>query len=181
MATELEHIALANRNHDALCVLLAAKDKHPEWVATIAFYKALQIVEATFANKGIGHGHGHTKRLQLLQDKKNGYAALVKHYEALIEASEVARYLGGKTAPAFSQFSDYMSMADVKTDLLSKRLMNVETHARAFLSAQAKADLKKITDETALLAVAAAQASSVGSTGSGGSVPPSPSPPPSTL
>lgn len=45
MATELEHIELANRNHEALRVLLAADDDHPEWVATIAFYKALQILE----------------------------------------------------------------------------------------------------------------------------------------
>lgn len=146
MATESEHIALANRNHDALCVLLGADDEHPEWVATIAFYKALQIVEATFAFKSIGHGHGHSKRLEILQYSKHGYASLCKHYEALLEASEVARYLGCRTSSAgYSSFTSYMPMADVKTDLLQKRLMNVETHAKAFLSDKAKRDLKQIS------------------------------------
>ena len=72
MANEASHIALANRNHDALGALLNASDEHPEWVATIAFYKALQIVEAAFATAGHGHGHGHSKRLVILQDRKNG-------------------------------------------------------------------------------------------------------------
>lgn len=154
MATELEHIALANRNHDALCALLRTGDEHPEWVATIAFYKALQILEAAFDTKGLGHGHGHAKRLALLQDQRNGFVPLCKHYEALLEASEVARYLGTRsTTTAYSSFSSYMTMADVKRDLLCKRLMNVEVHARAFLSTQAKTDLKQIVKETALLTV----------------------------
>lgn len=70
MAGELEHVALANKNHQALAALLTAKDEHPEWIATIAFYKALQIIEATFAHRGIGHGHGHSKRLEILQNRK---------------------------------------------------------------------------------------------------------------
>jgi hypothetical protein len=148
MASELDHIALANRNHDALCALLAADDEHPEWVATIAFYKALQIVEAVFANRSIGHGHGHSKRLELLQDKKNGFSSFCKHYEALLEASEVARYLGSshvKSGPGeFTSFSSYMSMESVKQDLLRKRLMNVEMHARGHLSDDAKGSLKSI-------------------------------------
>lgn len=151
MATEASHIALANRNHDALCVLLAANDEHPEWVATIAFYKALQIVEAAFATVGIGHGCGHSKRLEILQDKKNGFTNFCKHYEALLEASEVARYLGSRPVPpsttgdSYSSFSSYMTMADVKTVLLQKRLMNVEMHARGSLSETAKENLKQVT------------------------------------
>lgn len=150
MASEQEHIELANRNHDALCVLLKSSDEHPEWIATIAFYKALQIIEATFAFKGLGHGHGHSARLQVLQNPTNGYASLCRHYEALLEASEVARYLGSRSTPAsgYSSFASYMSMEDVRETLLGKRLMNVEMHARAFLSDASKASLKKI--ETAL-------------------------------
>jgi len=147
MATELEHIALANKNHEALVVLLRSAGDHPEWVATIAFYKALQIIEATFAHKGLGHGHGHSKRLEVLQDNKNGYSSLCKHYEALLEASEVARYLGARAigGAGYTSFTSYMTMADVKSDLLQKRLMNVEMHARAFLSPPAKELLISVT------------------------------------
>ncbi len=146
MANETSHIALANRNHDALCVLLNATEEHPEWVATIAFYKALQVVEALFANSGLGHGHGHSKRLEILQDRRNGCSAFCKHYEALLEASEVARYLGARSmsGTGFASFSGYMTMEEVKSDLLAKRLMNVEMHARAHLTDQAKSDLKQI-------------------------------------
>ena len=148
MATELEHIALANRNHEALRALLSAADDHPEWIATIAFYKALQILEATFAAKGLGHSHGHAKRLEIIQDANNGYSNLCKHYEALLEASEIARYLGARSAggAGYSAFSDYMSMNDVRDKLLKKRLLNVEMHARQFLSDDAKKLLKQCTE-----------------------------------
>jgi hypothetical protein len=148
MATELEHIELANRNHEALRALLGAADDHPEWVATIAFYKALQILEATFASKGLGHSHGHSKRLEIIQDARNGYASLCRHYEALLEASEVARYLGARNTggSGYSKFSDYMSMHEVRENLIKKRLMNVEMHARQFLSEDAKRLLKQCRD-----------------------------------
>lgn len=146
MASELDHIALANRNHEALSALLNADGEHPEWVATIAFYKALQIIEACFARQGIGHGHGHSKRLEVLHDKRRGFHSLCKHYEALLEASEIARYLSCRSSAAsHTSFTDYMTMEDVKTDLLQKRLMNVEMHARQFLSEDAKSRLLQIT------------------------------------
>lgn len=146
MASEQEHIARANRNHEALVALLAAPDEHPEWIATIAFYKALQIIEATFAFKGLGHGHGHARRLAVLQDRKNGYASLCRHYEALLEASEIAPYLGARAVggPGYAAFSAYMTMADVRDDLLKHRLMNVEMHARAFLCDASKSSLISI-------------------------------------
>jgi hypothetical protein len=148
MATELEHLELANRNHEALRALLNAADDHPEWVATIAFYKALQILEATFAAKGLGHSHGHSKRLEIIQDARNGYTSLCKHYEALLEASEIARYLGARSSggAGYSKFSDYMSMDRVRDKLIKKRLMNVEMHARQFLSDDAKNLLKQCHD-----------------------------------
>lgn len=98
-------------------------------------------------------GHGHAKRLEILQDKRYGFSAFCKHYEALLEASEVARYLGStdkstKSTTTYVSFSSYMAMADVKSDLLKKRLMNVETHARAFLSDAGKKSLRQISSET---------------------------------
>lgn len=148
MASEQDHIALANRNHDALRALLSSNGEHPEWVATIAFYKALQILEATFAFKGLGHGHGHQKRLEIIQDARNGYQSLRRHYEALQEASEIARYLGTRMDPSgglYADFSQYMSMDDVREDLLKKRLTNVEMHAKQFLAPSSKSALKSVS------------------------------------
>lgn len=53
MPTEADHIALANKNHDVLQHLMQDPERFPEWIVTTAFYKAVQLVEAVFAN----HGH----------------------------------------------------------------------------------------------------------------------------
>ena len=62
MATEADHIALANKNHDVLLYLMKDVRRFPEWVSVAAFYKAVQIVEAVFVHR---HGrccHGHCRR-----------------------------------------------------------------------------------------------------------------------
>lgn len=147
MARELDHIALANRNHDAIETLLAAQSEHPEWVAGIAFYKALHIVEATFAHRGLGHSNGHLRRLEILQDARNGYQAIFRHYKRLLEASEIARYLSSRfdgdiPGGPFTSFTQYRSMENVREKLLKESLMNIEQHARQHLSANAKQLLK---------------------------------------
>ena len=38
MASEADHIALANKNHDVLMHLLNGVDRFPEWVTIAAFY-----------------------------------------------------------------------------------------------------------------------------------------------
>ncbi len=40
------HLSLANKNHQALQCLMADSQKHSEWIATVAYYKAAQVVEA---------------------------------------------------------------------------------------------------------------------------------------
>ncbi len=145
MANELAHISLANKNHDALSALMNCGG-HSEWLATIAFYKALQIVEAVFAINGY-HGYGHQKRLAVLQDSKRGFGSFCSHYEALLEASEIARYLGSRNSSrGYTTFDSYMTRDDVIDDLLKKRLMNVEMHARGLLSDEAKKELKLIQE-----------------------------------
>ena len=51
MATEADHIALANKNHEVLLYLLKDAARFPEWITVAAFYKAVQIVEAVFVHK----------------------------------------------------------------------------------------------------------------------------------
>lgn len=55
MASELVHIELASRNHRTLLYLLEKHDDPPEWVTTVAFYKAVQVVEAVFAARSRFH------------------------------------------------------------------------------------------------------------------------------
>lgn len=150
MASEIDHITLANRNHEALAALLASPNDHPEWVTTIAFYKALQIVEAMFAFRGIAHSNGHQRRLDILRDNKNGFQSIYKHYKRLIEASEIARYLSSRfdgdiRGAPFQTYNQYRSMENVKQKLLQDSLMNIEQHSRQFLSDQAKNLLIPVT------------------------------------
>ena len=49
MSTESEHIALANRDQATLEYLLLDPPKCSEWIAAVAFYKSLHVVEAIFA------------------------------------------------------------------------------------------------------------------------------------
>ncbi|MEX2286504.1 MAG: hypothetical protein WD648_05390 [Planctomycetaceae bacterium] len=91
MATPADHIALANRNHDALCLLLPHAETCPEWIATIAFYKAVHIVEAVFAIVLSEHSHSHDDRIDRL--KRPQFEILFIDYRPLYAASVIARYL----------------------------------------------------------------------------------------
>ena len=46
MPSEKSHIGVANDNHATLEYLLKEPDNHLAWIGTVAFYKALHVVEA---------------------------------------------------------------------------------------------------------------------------------------
>ena len=81
MANEADHIALANRNHAALMVLLPHAEDHPEWVTTISFYKAVQVFEAVFAKQNIAASTGHRARAHSIKTKLKD-EHLFKQYNA---------------------------------------------------------------------------------------------------
>lgn len=141
MAKEADHISLANRNHDALLHLIDDSSRFTEWIATIAFYKAIHVVEAVFASRSDWHSSSHFAREKCL--KKGAYQGIWKNYYHLLNASKIARYLADSSG-SFSQFSDFMSADDVKKKLVAKRLYGVEQHALAFLSKDSRSGLKKI-------------------------------------
>src|SRR5258708_2128241 len=117
MASEDSHIAVANRNHAALTHLCADVNKFGPWVVTVAFYKALHVVEAVFANdRDIGHTHDHGDReLRLKRTRK--YENIYKHYAPMMRASLVARYLEhGSTA--VSSFYEYMKPEQIGPEIL---------------------------------------------------------------
>lgn len=147
MATEADHIALANKNHDVLLHLLNDADRFPEWIAVVAFYKAVQIVEAVFVHKEGRCCHGHQRRLDAL--KTRGHKDLYKHYRALWAASSIARYLVDTDVPpkGYSSFSDYLSPEDVKNRLIKRRLHGVECAALGLLSEVGRTKLARLPDK----------------------------------
>lgn len=145
MPTEADHIALANKNHEALLHLLADVERFPEWVTVVAFYKAVQIVEAVFVHN---HGrccHGHQRRLDAL--KARGHKELHNHYRTLWGASSVARYLYDTVADhSYSSFSDYLPPANVTGAILKRRLRGIECEAAGLLSDAGRKALKRLPD-----------------------------------
>lgn len=144
MATELDHIRLASRNHHLLAHLVQIGG-YPDWAATVAFYKAVHVVEAVFAATLGKHSTSHVDRQATL--KTAAFKSLWKDYSHLAAASRVARYLEAEDAGAFSSFADFMDEDDVKR-LIRKRLFGVEQRSLAFLSDAARAALLKIDPST---------------------------------
>jgi hypothetical protein len=154
MANELAHITLANRNHDALAHLLPDADRFPEWVATIAFYKAVQIVEAVFVTNLNQHSTSHHQRLLTLKIAR--FKAIFKDYRVLLSASRIARYLedhGDKDQNqnvinppmgVYGSFAIFMPCNEVVKELVHDRLRPLENNCVPFLSAQGKAALQRI-------------------------------------
>ena len=143
MATEADHIRLANKNHAALLRLLDDVDKFPEWVATISFYKAVHVIEAVFAHDLGFHSMSHDDRIQSLKIIR--YKKIFLNYGHLLTASRIARYLEDYASKSkYSQFTDYMPAENVKKKLVKRFLYSVEQQSLHLLSENAQKDLKKI-------------------------------------
>lgn len=142
MPTEGDHIALANRNHAALFKLLEEPAEYSEWIATIAFYKAVQLVEAMFARAGRAC-HDHRSRHDAL---KRHHADIWRHYRPLWQASCVARYLHDNDShSSYKNFADYIAPSDVNNRLVLRRLRPVEQLVVGHLSDPARTSLQRIS------------------------------------
>jgi len=152
VAAELDNIELANRNHETLMFLVKEIGSHSEWVATIAFYKAVQVIEAVFDAHLKIHSHGHDSRIETL--KSPIFRRLFTPFRPLFAASLVARYLQDNSSKKIDEkpnspvryrsFSDFLSPADVVNRLLKKRLHVLEQESLQFLSEAGRKLLKKI-------------------------------------
>jgi len=69
VANEADHISLANKNHAALTLLLSDHEQHPEWIATIAFYEAVHVVEAVFHHQSKHDSRNHDERRDRLKPR----------------------------------------------------------------------------------------------------------------
>jgi hypothetical protein len=136
MASESDHIACANRTQRTIAHLLSDPAVHSPWIATAAFYKALHIVEAVFANdKSVGHSCDHLDREQKLKRERK-YANICLHYLPLGRAATNARYL-----LSCNCFDEYLPPEQVIVRLLKHHLKQLEHSARKFLSPAASAEL----------------------------------------
>src|SRR3989339_1752179 len=110
MPSKQAHVAAAIENQKAIEFLCGRLEDFPGRVATIAFYKALHIVEALLAGDpaiGDGHTDDHKARNHLLKST-NRYKHIWKNYFPLWQASLVACYLrdddGGVDCEVFPRF-----------------------------------------------------------------------------
>jgi hypothetical protein len=86
MATEAEHNAKAASNQAFLDGIDPAA--YPDWAVTVAFYKAVHVVEGLLVRKG--HvTRSHTARNQIL---KRRFRPVWRHYRPLYDLSRTARY-----------------------------------------------------------------------------------------
>ena len=129
MPNYASHQTLAKHNHDTIEHLGAAGDAFSDWIATLAFYEALHIVEAAFyCCTQLKHGRSHkTRGAYLKEDRK--FKNIYNHYRPLKAASEVARYLHETHGKQFCCFSDYLSPAKVRSELLNHRLKQLKASA----------------------------------------------------
>ena len=143
MPNEAAHITLARRNQKTIDHLLQNPSAFAEWITTVAFYKALHIVEAIFArDKDTVHGRDHGIRANFLKSN-NRYRNIWKHYRPLWAASTVARYLQDSigTNREYTSFSQYLSPERVESEILGHRLHQIEKSAKKLLSKSAQKSL----------------------------------------
>jgi hypothetical protein len=141
MPREAAHIAVANRNEATIQHLLADKAAHAEWIATVAFYRALHIAEAMLAGKG-KHGQDHGDRAFEL---KRNFAPMWYAYRVLWSMSTIARYIrepnDARPGTDFTTFTDYLNGQDVELVVLVNCLRVFEKEAKAKLSPASAAAL----------------------------------------
>ena len=147
MASELNHIALVNRNHEALVRLLEEPASFPEWITTISFYKAVQLVEASFVFTQVGPTTSHGERLDKLKRERR-YLHIYQHFRPLWQASTIARYLSDhESGKQYKAFSDYLSPEKVVTQMVRHRLRQIEASIAkpGFLSDKAREQVQTLS------------------------------------
>ncbi len=126
MPSESDHLALAVHNQETVDFLLTGGDRFPDWVVTVAFYKALHLVDAMLDRLEGRHGVDHRTRSAILRGNHR-YLNVLKHYNALKEASVVARYLSDQRGPqSYKTFADYCPPHKVKSEYVDGRLKELQ-------------------------------------------------------
>ena len=131
MATEQEHLALADKNEQVIRFLRPEIGKFSDWVATVAFYRALHLVEAVLA-RDRKEVYTHKDRARILR-ATGKYQKIYQHYRPLYAASLVARYLQDADGSTYHTFSDFMPPETVERIILGYRLKEIEQSVEKLL------------------------------------------------
>lgn len=135
MPSQQDHLLLADHNQQAIEYLLKADPGFPDWITTVAFYKAVHLVEAVLAHDSGTHSGDHVRRSQYLKTN-NRYKQLHLHYGPLKRASEIARYLQDASGTSYKSFADYLTLEAVNREMLKHRLHQIELSARHLMQSK---------------------------------------------
>lgn len=130
MPGKSDHQRAASENQRALRFITSRIEDFPQWVTTIAFYTAVQVVEAILAVDG-RHSDDHKQR-NLTLKKEPRFQHIWKHFRPLYNDSLIARYLeaDGSEHPLFHQ---YMRPEEVDRIHLRHNLAQIIASARTLL------------------------------------------------
>lgn len=115
MGTPTEHQSKADHN---LAFLKTISDDYPDWMATAAFYVAVQLIEKLLAERGV-HSADHQQRKNSVRRE---FPSIQKAYNALYNASLVARY---------DQPSQALPVSDVRRVLIDRHLDHIVKFAKS--------------------------------------------------
>jgi hypothetical protein len=126
MAAFQSHVNIVRQNTILLNGLLVpAVQQHPDWVATVAFYTALHMVEAMFyydlpAKHICNH---HDRQKELLSPR---YQHIWRDYRPLYSMSRLARYLQNPTGASVASFSAHHPPHTVEQYVMQQHLPRVK-------------------------------------------------------
>lgn len=148
MASESEHLSVANRNHETLLALCRqGLRQHGPWIATIAFYKALHVMEAAASCQTPPvHNNDHATRDSFFKTATR-FSHAYKFYRPLRQASEIARYLTDPRGSSSAVMFDYaITPQELVLKYLLHHLHQVEESCIQFL--QTPSALSRIAAHT---------------------------------
>jgi len=106
MGTAAEHEEKAAHHLEFLAEI---SDRYPDWLATVAFYAAVECVERLFARYDI-HSRDHEDRKRFVRQR---YPSIFGAYKALYNASLDARYEGRNR---------WLPVEEVRRNLIARHL-----------------------------------------------------------
>jgi hypothetical protein len=118
MPSYSEHKDKADHNREFLTSL--SIDNHPDWVAVVAFYTALHLIERLSSCESLHHGSHPPRGKYLARHCK--HSVIRHHYQALYDAAHVARY------GTQNQFKRSFHSSSIKSELIDINLNAVDKY-----------------------------------------------------
>lgn len=119
-----QHRGKAERNREFLASV--SLPDFPEWVAVVAFYTAVHLIERYRAHVGDGDSTSHEDRLNYVQHRLPNTVHTA--YHVLQNVSMLARYQS--MADFYAQFQP----EDVENEIVNNRLAHIEQHVQTALA-----------------------------------------------